>query len=365
MSPLILNDGHRHYRLHLPGDRSLDRAFEPLRFHDPLFAQTFVRGLRRGISRVESDQWRRLLHDVDGVSRYLREQEIYEAVAALIVRGRIQVYLIAHLSHRGHAASYLTLPAGGGMQYRFIPASLLLVNDLRDVRLFRDNDTAATFIHALNLTDAHIEAIMTAHAPTADGSARSSARLTAMLIEALANGEMALQKELISSASVKNAPVEFLPANGPGNRPTTLGPHVGSAHTANPPPIANTTNPVKKVSQPRMPTTKNKNIDHSRTMKNPDGSTTYYDHKGRNVTYSKERYPDFSPYSEAEVKVNGLKGAIPPDDTIANKAVGLKSTPDDFTWHHVEDGKTMQLVPTDIHSTFQHTGGGSKLRAAI
>ena len=97
-----------------------------------------------------------------------------------------------------------------------------------------------------------------------------------------------------------------------------------------------------------MPSEKNKNIDSTRTTRNADGSTTFYDKQGRGVTYNKEGYPDFSPYSEAEVKLQGLKGTMPPDDDLANQAVGLSSTPDGYTWHHVEDGETMQLVPSDI-----------------
>jgi hypothetical protein len=114
--------------------------------------------------------------------------------------------------------------------------------------------------------------------------------------------------------------------------------------------------------KPRKPSKKNKNIDHSRTVRNPDGSTTFYDKSGRAVTYSKEGYPDFSPYAEAEIKVEGLRGTIPPDDKLANQAVGLSSTPDGYTWHHVEDGSTMQLLPSDIHATFPHTGGASLIR---
>lgn len=114
--------------------------------------------------------------------------------------------------------------------------------------------------------------------------------------------------------------------------------------------------------KPRQPRSTNKNIEHSRTIKHPDGSVTYYDKQGRQVTYNAHGYPDFSPFSEAEVKVVGLKGSIPPDDGLANKAVGLKTTPDGYTWHHVEDGQTMQLVPTDLHATFPHSGGASAIR---
>ena len=118
----------------------------------------------------------------------------------------------------------------------------------------------------------------------------------------------------------------------------------------------------KKPRKPRQPRSTNANIDHTRTVKNADGSTTYFDKSGRTVTYNKEGYPDFSPYAEAETKINGLKGTIPPDDALANKAVGLTSTPEGYTWHHVEDGKTMQLVPTDLHATFPHSGGAAAIR---
>lgn len=120
---------------------------------------------------------------------------------------------------------------------------------------------------------------------------------------------------------------------------------------------------ARKRNKTRTPSDKNKNIDHSRTTKNPDGSTTYYDHEGRPVTY-KNGYADFSPYSEVDVQVTGLKGSIPPDDRLANQAAGLSRTPENYTWHHVEGGTRMQLVPTDIHSTFPHTGGASEIRNA-
>lgn len=31
--------------------------------------------------------------------------------------------------------------------------------------------------------------------------------------------------------------------------------------------------------------------------------------------------------------------------------------PRDTIWHHNEDGKTMELVPTDLHSAVSHAGG--------
>jgi hypothetical protein len=37
-------------------------------------------------------------------------------------------------------------------------------------------------------------------------------------------------------------------------------------------------------------------------------------------------------------------------------------TPDGYTWHHVEDGRTMLLVPRDIHKAVRHTGGVAVIR---
>lgn len=28
-----------------------------------------------------------------------------------------------------------------------------------------------------------------------------------------------------------------------------------------------------------------------------------------------------------------------------------------YTWHHVEDGRTMQLIPQRLHNAVRHTGG--------
>jgi hypothetical protein len=59
--------------------------------------------------------------------------------------------------------------------------------------------------------------------------------------------------------------------------------------------------------------------------------------------------PDFSPYAKARVEMDGLTGNYTKDAAMANKAVGLKSTPANMVWHHVEDAKTMLLIPRDIH----------------
>ena len=99
-----------------------------------------------------------------------------------------------------------------------------------------------------------------------------------------------------------------------------------------------------------------------------DGSVTYTmkTDKGRvvDVTYNKDGYPDFSPFEykgndgKAVVEIE-YTGSRTQDFTKANEAAGFEATPKGYTWHHVEDGKTMQLVETDVHKKFQHTGGVS------
>ena len=46
----------------------------------------------------------------------------------------------------------------------------------------------------------------------------------------------------------------------------------------------------------------------------------------------------------------------------ANKVAGYTETPEGYTWHHHQDGKTMQLVPQDLHYHVRHTGGVSTIK---
>jgi hypothetical protein len=83
-------------------------------------------------------------------------------------------------------------------------------------------------------------------------------------------------------------------------------------------------------------------------------------HPKTGIPFDKEGYPDFSSVSRRDVQI---KFADPPnrrlDVDAANRAAGLKETPEGMTWHHHQDGKTMQLVPFDIHRDTGHTGGFS------
>ena len=88
----------------------------------------------------------------------------------------------------------------------------------------------------------------------------------------------------------------------------------------------------------------------------------------------KDGYPDFSPhvYPKGSVKID-MKGDKS-DFRAARDAMREKlgdpnwpgipgrNMPKDWTWHHKEDGVTMELVPYDLNSNIAHTGGSSLVK---
>ena len=47
----------------------------------------------------------------------------------------------------------------------------------------------------------------------------------------------------------------------------------------------------------------------------------------------------------------------------ANKAAGFDETPPGMTWHHNEDGVTMELVPSKLNNNVPHDGGASVVKS--
>jgi hypothetical protein len=80
------------------------------------------------------------------------------------------------------------------------------------------------------------------------------------------------------------------------------------------------------------------------------------------VKFTSAGYPIFKPYAVKEVKVKGLNGDYKHDFKLSNVAAGFAQTPNGYTWHHVEDGVTMQLMPEDLHAAVRHTGGVALLK---
>jgi A nuclease of the HNH/ENDO VII superfamily with conserved WHH len=84
------------------------------------------------------------------------------------------------------------------------------------------------------------------------------------------------------------------------------------------------------------------------------------------VRFTRAGYPIFTPYAKKIVVIpEGLDGDMANDAPLANAAAGYDKTPRGFTWHHVEDGKTMELVPTKLHKPVAHTGGRAALPGQI
>lgn len=99
---------------------------------------------------------------------------------------------------------------------------------------------------------------------------------------------------------------------------------------------------------------------------------------GSNAKYIKAKYGDiymseagfviFDQHSIAVYVSDGLTGANGGMDDIirANLSYfGVQSTPKGYTWHHLEDGKTMILIPTELHDAYRHTGGADLIREGL
>lgn len=80
--------------------------------------------------------------------------------------------------------------------------------------------------------------------------------------------------------------------------------------------------------------------------------------------------PDFSPFMTHPSGVTSVRIAMTGGNSIdfrlANLAAGHPEwgsrPPVGWTWHHVEDGLTMQLIPREVNEAFYHIGGASGAR---
>ena len=86
-------------------------------------------------------------------------------------------------------------------------------------------------------------------------------------------------------------------------------------------------------------------------------------HPTTQLPFDAEGYPDFRAAGlvKVEVKIKPT-GTQRGDQNAANRVAGYSNTPDGYTWHHHQDGTTMQLVPKELHRQTGHTGGFSQTR---
>jgi RHS repeat-associated protein len=79
------------------------------------------------------------------------------------------------------------------------------------------------------------------------------------------------------------------------------------------------------------------------------------------VPFDAQGFPDFSAWRhpnvpDVRIQLSGRRGT---DESRANKAANLSSTPSGYTWHHHQNCGKMQLVERPIHRATGHTGGFS------
>jgi hypothetical protein len=81
-------------------------------------------------------------------------------------------------------------------------------------------------------------------------------------------------------------------------------------------------------------------------------------HPVTGVPFDANGFPDFSEWAaiQVEIKPTGIRYL---DEQAANREAGLGGTPKGWTWHHHQNGTTMQLIPRSIHAKTGHTGGFS------
>jgi hypothetical protein len=89
------------------------------------------------------------------------------------------------------------------------------------------------------------------------------------------------------------------------------------------------------------------------------GDGTWVPENGGPPVEYRNGFPDYSPYSRGQVDIPMAGDSK--DFAAADKAMREKlgdpnwKRPPDCTWHHNENGVTMELIPKNVHAT----GGGA------
>ena len=78
-------------------------------------------------------------------------------------------------------------------------------------------------------------------------------------------------------------------------------------------------------------------------------------HLDTGIPFDNQGFPDFSSVTR-DTATFPHTGNLDTDRATANRQRGYSSTPPGMVWHHHQDGRTMQLVPEDIHTRTGHTG---------
>ena len=224
------------YRLHLPYEDPIDSSIDPKDFWDPVSAHTFVWKLQ-----VNNEKWLRILSAaVYPPDRHVNGVELRGAAIKLLVLGILNIYPLPHLRGYVQEANYLLIDAPHGVQYHFIPSSLLVVQELPEVRFFKSEPEPATqFIEQLALTDEQLSDVI-CDLPLRFGlkSPDRPTRITG-LVHAMCNGDVAVVVERPNRVPPRKKGPEELPVEYYIPKLYTLGPHEEPGYE--PPPQASKT----------------------------------------------------------------------------------------------------------------------------
>jgi hypothetical protein len=111
--------------------------------------------------------------------------------------------------------------------------------------------------------------------------------------------------------------------------------------------------------KPKYSPIANKWLDNGGQITIENGDWKYTNAQGTSVTYE-NGYPNFkgSGHVKQEVDIGGFRNR-PSDFRHADQIAPNGPKSSDSTWHHNEDGKTLQEVNFRIHKQFTHKGGFS------
>ena len=112
-----------------------------------------------------------------------------------------------------------------------------------------------------------------------------------------------------------------------------------------------------------------RNSRYAGSIMQPTGSNAaFIKAKYGDVYMSKQGFVILDDFAVARVELTGLTGLNGGTDDIARANLahhGTQSSIPGYTWHHLEDGRTMIMVPTELHEAYRHTGGADLLREGL
>lgn len=114
------------------------------------------------------------------------------------------------------------------------------------------------------------------------------------------------------------------------------------------------------------------NIKYAGSIMEPSNAdaakAAYIKEKYGEIYMSSQGFPVFDGYAIARVELPDLTGLNSGSDDIVKANLvhhGNTTSIPGYTWHHLEDGKTMILIPTELHEAYRHTGGADLLREGL